>query len=332
MSSKNKRKLQYSLALNEALHQMMASDKSVFLIGQGVKSPWYVGNTCNGLLKKFGSKRVIDTPVSENAVTGAAVGAAISGMKPIIVHPRMDFMFYAMDPIINQAANWHYMFGGKVNVPVVIWGIINRGGEQAAQHSQTLHSIFSHIPGLKVVMPSTPYDAKGLLISAIQDNNPVIYIDDRWLYEEEGEVPEEIYTVPIGKGIIRKRGKDVTVVATSNMVQEALKAAEILRKEKIDAEIIDLRTIKPLDEKIILESVKKTKRLIIADLGWETGGISAEIAKRVYNNLYKELKSPIEIVALPDAPAPASQALEKIYYPNENNIIKAAKKLIRYKD
>jgi len=247
MSSKNKRKLQYSLALNEALHQMMASDKSVFLIGQGVKSPWYVGNTCNGLLKKFGSKRVIDTPVSENAVTGAAVGAAISGMKPIIVHPRMDFMFYAMDPIINQAANWHYMFGGKVNVPVVIWGIINRGGEQAAQHSQTLHSIFSHIPGLKVVMPATAYDAKGLMISAIKDPNPVIYIDDRWLYKEEGMVPKEIYSVPIGKGIIRKEGKDLTIVAISYLVREAMKAAESLKKQSIKAGGTNPRPKSPLD-------------------------------------------------------------------------------------
>jgi len=326
------RKITHSEAIKEAMEQIMERDKRVFLIGQGCTSPWYVGNTTTGLVDKFGEKRVIDTPVSENAVTGVAAGSAMAGLRPVLVFPRMDFMYLALDQIINQAANWYYMFGGKVNVPLTIRGIVNRGGEQAAQHSQAIQAILAHVPGLKVVMPSTPYDAKGLLISAIQDNNPVIYIDDRWLYEEEGEVPEEIYTVPIGKGIIRKRGKDVTVVATSYMVQEALKAAEILRKEKIDAEIIDLRTIKPLDEKIILESVKKTKRLIIADLGWETGGISAEIAKRVYNNLYKELKSPIEIVALPDAPAPASQALEKIYYPNENNIIKAAKKLIRYKD
>jgi len=183
------RKLPYSLAINEALHQMMAADSSVFLIGQGVKSPWYVGNTAQGLLEKFGDTRVIDTPVSENAITGAAVGAALAGMRPVVVHPRMDFMLYAFDPIINEAANWHYMNGAKSCAPVVIWGIINRGGEQAAQHSQALHGIFSHVPGLKVVMPATPYDAKGLMVAAIRDPNPVVYIDDRWLYRVEETVP-----------------------------------------------------------------------------------------------------------------------------------------------
>src|SRR5512136_905708 len=173
--SSNHRSLTFSLAINEALHQMMAADSCVFVIGQGVKSPWYVGNTTRGLLEKFGSERVIDTPVSENAITGAAVGAAIAGMRPVVVHPRVDFMMYAMDPVINEAANWHYMFGGKSSVPVVIWGIINRGGEQAAQHSQAIHAVFSHVPGLKVVMPSTPYDAKGLMVAAIKDDNPVIY-------------------------------------------------------------------------------------------------------------------------------------------------------------
>ena len=176
------RKVQYSLAINEALHQIMELDPSVFLIGQGVKSPWYVGNTAQGLLERFGKDRVIDTPVSENGITGAAVGAAIAGMKAVIVHPRMDFMFFAMDPIINQAANWHYMNGGRTSIPVVFWGIINRGGEQAAQHSQAIHGLFANIPGLKVVMPATAYDAKGLMIAAIQDPNPVVFVDDRWLY------------------------------------------------------------------------------------------------------------------------------------------------------
>jgi len=237
MSSSN-RKLQYSLAINEALHQMMEQDKSAFLIGQGVKSPWYVGNTARGLLERFGSERVIDTPVSENAVTGSAVGAALVGMRPVVVHPRVDFMMYALDPIINEAANWHYMFGGKLSVPVVIWGIINRGGEQAAQHSQALHALFAHIPGLKVVMPSTPYDAKGLMIAAIRDDNPVVYIDDRWLYEIEGEVPEEIYEVPIGKAAIRKEGKDVSLVATSYMVHNAVHAAEELARDGIEVDVL----------------------------------------------------------------------------------------------
>ena len=323
MSSKS-RKLPYSLAINEALHQLMESDKSVFLIGQGVKSPWYVGNTCRGLIEKFGTERVIDTPVSENAITGAAVGAAIAGMKPIVVHPRMDFMLFAMDPIINQAANWHYMCGGESNVPIVIWAIINRGGEQAAQHSQALHSIFAHVPGLKVVMPSNPYDAKGLLISAVQDPNPVVYIDDRWLYRIEGEVPENMYSVPIGKSAIRRVGKDLTIISISYMVLESLKAADYLSKDyNIEAEVIDLRTIKPMDTETVFESIKRTGRVIIADVGWKTGGFSAEVLATISENVFDDLKAPPMRVALPDAPAPASRILEEAYYPDYKNIIEA---------
>jgi len=327
MSSKN-RKLQYSLAINEALHQMMASDKSVFLIGQGVKSPWYVGNTCQSLLEKFGPERVIDTPVSENAMTGAAVGAAIAGMRPVVVHPRMDFMMYALDPIINEAANWYYMFGGKRSVPIVIWGIINRGGEQAAQHSQALHALFAHIPGLKVVMPSSPYDAKGLMIAAIKDDNPVIYIDDRWLYKQEGVVPEEIFEVKIGKGIIRKKGSDLTLVAVSYMVFESIKATQELAKEGIDVELIDLRTVKPLDEELLLKSIKKTGRMIIADGGWKTCGVAAEVLALVVEHGFKYLKAPIKRVTLPDTPAPASRTLEKEYYKSSEDIIRAVKVLL----
>jgi len=321
------RKLQYSLALNEALHQMMESDPSVFLIGQGVKSPWYVGNTAQGLLDRFGETRVIDTPVSENAVTGAAVGAAIAGMRPVVVHPRMDFMFYAFDPIINEAANWHYMNGGKASVPVVIWGIINRGGEQAAQHSQALHSMFAHVPGLKVVMPATPYDAKGLMIAAIRDPNPVVYIDDRLLYRQEGEVPEEIYEVEIGKGNILKEGKDVTVVAVSYMVSEAQKAVMELAAAGIDAELLDLRTVKPLDEELLLASVKKTGRLVVADVGWKTCSIAAEVSALVSENAFEYLKAPIRRVTLPDCPAPASAVLEKVFYRDSRAVVSAARQV-----
>lgn len=329
MSSKI-RKLQYSLAINEAFHQVMEADRSVFLIGQGVKSPWYVGNTAKGLLERFGEDRVIDTPVSENAITGAAVGAAIAGMRAIVVHPRMDFMMYALDPIINEAANWHYMNGGKVSVPVVIWGVVNRGGEQAAQHSQSIHAIFSHIPGLKVVMPATPYDAKGLMVAAIQDDNPVIFIDDRWLYNMEDEVPEELYSVPIGKGVIRVEGKDVTVVATSYMVQEAVKAASLLEKKNISVEVIDPRTIKPIDMKLIFESVKKTGRVIIADGGWKTCGFAAEVSASIAEEILPFLKSPVKRVTLPDVPAPASRTLEAAYYPNSNSIVDAVLAVLRY--
>lgn len=323
------RKLSYSLAINEAFHQCMEQDSSVMLIGQGVKSPWYVGNTANGLLDRFGEARVIDTPVSENAMTGAAVGAALAGMRPVVVHPRMDFMLYAFDPIINEAANWFYMNGGKLPVPVVIWGVINRGGEQGAQHSQALHAMFAHVPGLKVVMPSTAYDAKGLMVAAIQDNNPVMYIDDRWLYGMEENVPEDLYSVPIGQGVIRKEGNDVTVVAISYMVREAMEAAETLSKEGIDIEVVDPRTIKPLDVELIQKSVKKTGRVVIADSGWKSYGAAAEISAIIAENCVANLKANILRVTLPDVPAPASRTLEQSYYPRSGEIIAAIRQVLR---
>ncbi|MBW1895186.1 MAG: alpha-ketoacid dehydrogenase subunit beta [Deltaproteobacteria bacterium] len=323
--SSNHRTLSYGLAINEALHQMMDVDESVFLIGQGVKSPWYVGNTAKDLLEKFGAKRVIDSPVSENAITGAAVGASLTGMRPVVVHPRMDFMMYALDPIINQAANWYYMNGGRSPVPVVFWGIINRGGEQAAQHSQALHTLFAHIPGLKVVMPGTPYDAKGLMVSAIKDDNPVVFIDDRWLYGEEEVVPEELYEVPIGKGTVKREGTDVTLVAISYMVPQAMKAANELMSEGFDVEVLDLRSVKPLDKSLILKSVSKTGRLVVADVGWKTYGMSAEIAAILAEDGVASVKAPVCRVSLPDVPAPASAPLEKAYYPNKDDIIKAVK-------
>lgn len=322
------RKLKYCLAINEALHQTMKSDEKVFIIGQGVKSPWYVGQTAKGLIDNYGPERVIDTPVSENAITGAAIGASIVGMKPIVVHPRMDFMLFAMDPIINQAANWYYMNGGKQSVPIVIWGVINRGGEQAAQHSQALQAIFAHIPGLKVVMPSTPYDAKGLMVSAIKDDNPVIYIDDRWLHNSEGEVPEEMYEVPIGKAIVRKAGDNVTVVATSYMAKIAENALKKIEQRGVSAELIDLRTIKPFDKSLLLKSVRRTGRLVVVDGGWKSFGIAAEIVTFVLEDAFTEMKAPPVRVCLPDCPAPASSTLESIYYPNEQDIVNAVMQTI----
>jgi pyruvate/2-oxoglutarate/acetoin dehydrogenase E1 component len=323
------RRVSYAQAINETLHQMLESDTRVFVIGQGVTSPWYVGTTTAGLIDRFGPERVIDTPVSENGITGVAVGAALAGMRPVLVHPRMDFMYYAMDQIANHAANWHYMFGGQLSVPLVIWGIINRGGEQAAQHSQALQAMFTHIPGLKVVVPSTPYDAKGLLVASIKDDNPVVYIDDRWLYDHEGEVPEKLYSVPIGKGILRKEGKDVTVVATSYMVYEATEAAETLNREGIDVDLIGLRSLKPLDDDLIFESVKKTGRLVVADGGWRTCGVGAEIVARVAEtDILKKLKAPIVRVSLPDVPAPASSALEQAYYRKAEDLVTAIRKVM----
>lgn len=327
--SSNDRKISYSLAINEAFHQMMDADPDVFLIGQGVKSPWYVGNTAKDLLGKFGPMRVIDTPVSENAITGAAVGAAVAGMRPIVVHPRMDFMMFAMDPIVNEAANWNYMNGGKSPVPVVVWGIINRGGEQAAQHSQAIHSIFAHIPGLKVVMPATPYDAKGLMISAIKDDNPVVFVDDRWLYNIEGIVPEDMYEVPIGKGIIRKEGNDVTLAATSYMAFLATEALDEISSLGVDVELLDLRTLKPLDKELLLKSVRKTGRLLVLDGGWKSFGAAAEVISIVSEEAFGYLKSPPARITLPDIPAPASRSLEKVYYPTVKNIIDAVLKMMK---
>jgi len=327
MSSKS-RELSYSDTINKTLDYLLSTDDKVILMGQGVKSPWYVGSTCNGLVKKFGEKRILDTPVSENGITGAAVGAAIIGMNPIVVHPRMDFMLYAFDPIINQASNWYYMSGGKSNVPVVFWGVINRGGEQAAQHSQSLYSIFSHIPGIKIITPSTPFDVKGLLISAIRDPNPVMFIDDRWLYNIIGNVPDEEYEIPIGKGIIRKEGNDVTIVSFSYAMHEAIKASDILSDEGIDIELIDLRSIKPYDTELLMKSVQKTGRLAIVDGSWKTGGFAAEIAAYMVENAFYYLKGPVIRICLPDAPAPASTVLEQEYYLSTDKIVNSVRKIL----
>lgn len=322
------RSISYCQAINETLHQLFDSDDRALLIGQGVTSPWYVGSTTTGLVDRFGPERVIDTPVSENGMTGVAIGAALAGMRPILVYPRMDFMYYAMDQLANHAANWHYMFGGRVSVPLVIWAIVNRGGEQAAQHSQALQAIFTHIPGLKVVMPSNPYDAKGLLAASAADGNPVVYIDDRWLYSHVGDVPEELYSVPIGKGAVVKEGKDVTVIATSHMTSVAMEAARNVEREGIEVEMIDLRSLKPLDQGLLLESVEKTGRVVIADGGWKTAGIAAEVSAVIVENAFKHLRAMIMRVSLPDAPAPASLALEKVYYPKAEDIVSAVKRVL----
>lgn len=323
------REITYAQAINEALHQIIEKYDHVFLIGQGVTSPWYVGSTTEGLINRFGSRRIVDTPTSENAITGVALGAALTGMHPIVCYPRMDFIYYAMDQIANHIANWHYMFGGQLSVPVTLWAIINRGGEQAAQHSQATQAIFTHIPGLKVVLPSTPYDAKGLLVASVEEDNPVVYIDDRWLYQHVGEVPEELYSVPIGKGVVRRKGKDVTVLASSYLVYEAVRASENLEKESVGVEVVDLRSLKPLDENLLFASVEKTGRLVVVDGGWKTGGVTAEVSARIAENEgIRSLKAPIIRVSLPDTPAPASSALEKFYYPKAEKIVAAVRKIL----
>ena len=322
------RRLSYARAIREAHAQLLAQDPRVFLIGQGVRNPWYAGTSLQDLDKEFGRERVIDSPVSENATTGAAIGAAITGMRPILFHPRMDFMLLAADPIMNQAANWSYLFAGQVSVPVVIRAVINRGGEQGAQHSQAVQALFAHVPGLKVVMPATPYDAKGLLVAAVRDGNPVLYIDDRWLYESEGEVPEALYEVPIGSAAIRRSGRDVTLVATSYMASEAAKAVEVLAQRGIDVELIDLRSIKPWDRNLVYSSVGKTGRLVIADAAWVSGGIAAEIAASVAGDIFHALKAPIARVCLPDAPAPTSAVLEQAYYVGADEMVSAVEKVL----
>lgn len=330
-TGKDLRGLTYREAIFEATYQALESDKSVFVIGEGVDDPGGVFGTTKNLHEKFGAQRVMDTPLAENGITGIAIGAALAGMRPILVHMRVDFLPLSMDQLINHAAKWHYMFGGSVSVPLTVRAIIGRGWGSAAQHSQSLQALFTHVPGLKVVMPATPYDAKGLLSGSIYDNNPVIFIEHRWLYEHVGHVPREPYTIPLGKGIVRRTGRDVTVVAFSHMVYEAMTAAETLSGEGIECEVIDPRTLKPLDTELIAESVKKTGHLVVADTGWKEGGISAEVAARVSEEAFAHLKGPVARVALPDCPTPASHVLEKAFYPGRDEIAGAVRKVFREK-
>jgi len=322
------REVTYATAIREAHAELLRSDDRVFVFGQGLWSPWYAGTSLMDLNKEFGCDRVLDSPISENAVTGVAIGAAIAGMRPIVFHPRMDFMLLAFDPIVNQAANWSYMFDGKANAPVVVRSTINRGGEQGAQHSQALHAMLMHVPGLKVVMPSTPFDAKGLLISAVYDGNPVMYIDDRWLYEVKGAVPDEAYDVPIGRGVLRRSGADVTIIGISYMAHLSLLAAEQLSEKGIQAEVVDLRSLKPWDEELVTQSVCRTGRAVVADPGWRTCGAAAEIAASISELCFSELKAPIRRVTLPDLPAPASRMLEAAYYPSVETIVKAVQTVV----
>ncbi len=318
------REISYVQALNEALRQLLEDDERVFLIGQGVNSPWYVGSSTEMLFDQFGPERVVDTPICEESITGFSVGAAIAGMRPIVVHPRVDFALLAMEQFVGQAANWHYMSGGTVQVPTVAWLIVNRGGGQAANHSQSLQAYFAHIPGLKAVMPSTPHDVKGLLMASVQDGNPVIFLDDRWLYQDVGPVPEERYTVPIGQAAVRREGQDVTIVATSYLTVEAERAIPQLEQAGIDAEIIDLRTIKPIDTQTIVQSVKKTGRLLIVDGGWATCGVSAEVAAIIAeSDAVHYLKAPTKRLALPPAPAPMALTLEEAYFHGADEIVSA---------
>lgn len=323
------RKITHGEAVREALDQALAHDQRVYVMGQGVDDPGGIFGATLNLHKKHGRHRVFDTPLSENALTGIAIGSALAGMRPFYCHNRPDFLLIDMDQIVNHASKWSYMFGGATKLPLVIWTVTARGWGSAAQHSQALQGLFMHIPGLKLVMPSTPYDAKGLIISSIADDNPVLILEHRWLFNQKGYVPEELYSVPLGKGVIRREGTDVTIVAVSHMTLEARKAAEKLEGLGISAEVIDLRTLKPLDEEIILNSVKKTGRLIIADTGWKTGGVTAEIAAMVAEKGFAFLRKPMKRVACEDVPTPASYVLEEEFYPNANDLVSAARELMQ---
>lgn len=302
-------------AIREATFQAMAEDNRVIIIGEGVPDPKGIFGTTLGLREKFGSKRVFDMPISENALTGICIGAALKGLRPILTHQRLDFSLLSLDQIINNAAKWHYMFGGQNTVPLVIRMVIGMGWGQGPQHSQSLQSLFAQIPGLKVVMPTTAYDAKGLLLASIKDNNPVIFLEHRWIHGLTGHVPEEMYTVPIGKAKVVKEGTDITLVSHSYMTIETLRAASILSTHGVNAEVIDLRTIRPLDEETIIDSVKKTGRLIVIDNASQTGSIAENIAGRVSMKIYGQLLSAPAIITCPDYPAPTSPALSKNYYP-----------------
>ncbi|MCP4366389.1 MAG: alpha-ketoacid dehydrogenase subunit beta [Planctomycetes bacterium] len=327
-TGEGERVITYREAIKEALTQAMERDPAVFVMGQGVDDPGGVFGTTSGLPERFGDRRVFDTPIAENGITGVSIGAALAGMRPVLVHMRVDFLPMSMDQLVNHAAKWRYMFGGKVSVPLTIRCIVGRGWGSAAQHSQSLQALFVHVPGLKVVMPSSPYDAKGLLLASIADRDPVIFIEHRWLFDHVGHVPEHDYIVPLGKGTVIRQGKDVTVVGISHMAFEARKAAEELEKEGVDAEVLDLRCLSPLDKDLLFDSVKKTGRLVVADTGWKTCGVGAEIAALASEEVFDYLKAPIKRIATADTPTPSSHPLEEAFYPGSADIVSAVKELL----
>lgn len=322
------RELTYANAIREATDQCMARDARVYVIGLGVTDPKGCFGTTLGLEEKYGPKRAMDMPTSENGMTGVVIGSALMGQRPIMVHQRIDFTLLALDQIVNNAANWHYMFDGHGHIPLVIRVVIGRGWGQGAQHAQSLQAFFAHVPGLKVVMPATPSDAKGLLVAAVEDPNPVMYIEHRWLHNTFGHVPEELYSTPIGKARILRSGSDATIVALSHMTIEALKAAEFLAADGIDAEVVDVRTLRPLDRQGILESVRRTGRLVVADPAWKTGGVSAEIVASVAEDAWGVLRAAPRRVSYPETPVPSSPALAGLYYPGPIDIVNAVRDLL----
>ena len=323
------RPITYRDALREALREEMLRDKTVFVLGEDVGRYWQGAfKVTKGLAEEFGDERVRVTPISESAIIGVAAGAAITGMKPIAEIMFGDLSALAMDQIANQVAKLRYMFGGQTKVPVVIRMPFGAGVNIAAHHSQSLEAWFMHVPGLEIAMPSTPYDAKGLLKTAIRDDSPVMFFEHKLLYPIEGLVPKEEYTIPFGVADAKREGEDVTIVATLHMVHKALFAAKTLSKEGIDVEVIDPRTLVPLDKQAIVNSVKKTGRIVIVTEDCKTAGVSAEIAAMVAEEALDYLDAPIKRVAEPDTPIPFSPPLEQFVIPNEKSIIKAVKEIV----
>jgi pyruvate/2-oxoglutarate/acetoin dehydrogenase E1 component len=320
--------LSYSQAVNAALREEMLRDPLVLLLGEDIGEHGGAFGVTRGLWKEFGAKRVVNTPISEAAIVGAAVGAALAGCRPVAEIMYMDFITLAMDQIVNQAAKMRYMFGGKATLPLVVRTPAGAGRGNAAQHMQSLEAWFVHVPGLKVVVPSTPYDAKGLLKTAIRDDNPVVFVEHKLLYATKGEVPEQEYTIPLGQADIKRDGHDVTIVATSRMVQFALGAADTLQQEGISAEVVDPRTLVPLDISTIVDSVKKTHRAVVVHEACRRGGIGAEIAAEIQERAFDYLDAPILRVANPDVPIPFAKDLEAAAIPDEPRIVAAVRDLL----
>ena len=323
----SQRELTYAKAVYEALAEEMERDSKVFLLGEDVGVYGGVFTATRGLLERFGPERVRDTPISEAAISGVAVGAALMGMRPVAEIMYEDFITIATDQIVNNAAKMRYMFGGQVEVPMVLRTQGGSGRGNGAQHSQSLEAWFAHVPGLVVIMPSTPYDVKGLLKSAIRDDNPVVFIEHKMLYPTKGSVPDAEYTVPIGKADVKRVGSDVTVIVTSWMVPRALAAAETLTSEGASVEVIDPRTLRPLDEETILESVRKTGRVLIVHEAVKFGGIGAEIAARIMEKAFDYLDAPVTRLAGVDAPIPYAAVLEQAAVPTEEGIAEAIRRL-----
>ena len=323
------RELTYGEAVREAIAEEMRRDPRVFLIGEDVAEAGHPFKVLTGLVEEFGKDRVIDTPISEPGYAGIGVGAAMTGMRPVVDVMFGDFITLAMDQIVNQAAKVHYMSGGKWKVPMVLRTTLGATRRSAAQHSQSLHAWLSHVPGLKVVLPSTPFDAKGLLKTAIRDDNPVVFFEDKMMYKLKGTVPEGEYTIPFGVADVKREGTDITLVATSSMVQVALGAANLLEESGISAEVIDPRTTWPLDEKTLIESAKKTSRAIVLDEGYSRYGVTAEIAAVIASGAFYNLEAPVKRMGAMHVPIPFSPPLEDMTVPTEESVFATARELCR---